>query len=110
MQAHRRNGSGPRMIVILPAIAAAFTGSAPAQVGAGSIEPYSISQSDTLRSSEAMDYSRFPPEKLKEVIPELKGFQYDANQDRLAAILTRVAQRIADVLPRFPNLVSREEI
>jgi hypothetical protein len=49
-------------------------------------------------------------QKLKDAVPALKGLTYDPSQDRLAEILAGVAKRIADVLPRLPNLVSREDV
>jgi hypothetical protein len=43
-------------------------------------------------------------------VPGLKGLRYDASQSRLPAILSNVAKTIAGVLPRLPDLVSREDI
>jgi len=40
----------------------------------------------------------------------LKGLKYDDSQERLISILVSVAQTISNVLPRLPNLVSREDI
>jgi predicted esterase len=61
-------------------------------------------------SRRASTFPELPVQKLKEAVPELKGLNYDASQDRLAAILAGVAQTIANVLPRLPDLASREQI
>ena len=60
--------------------------------------------------SNAAAYLDNPLPSLKAAVPMLDGLKYDANQDQLPPILTRLAQTIDDVLPRLPNLVSREEI
>ena len=60
--------------------------------------------------SNAAAYLDNPLPSLKAAIPMLDGLKYDANQDQLPPILTRLAQTIDDVLPKLPNLVSREEI
>jgi hypothetical protein len=58
----------------------------------------------------AAPYLALPEKRLRELVPPLKGLKYDADQDRLPTILAGVAAKIASVLPRLPNLVSREEI
>jgi len=55
-------------------------------------------------------YFDLPEPKLRGVVSELKGLRYEASQEHLPAILAGVAKTIADVLPRLPNLVSREQI
>lgn len=55
-------------------------------------------------------YFEFPIQKMKSAVPALKGIEYDENQQQLTAILDHVAKTIADVLPRLPNLISKEEI
>ena len=82
---------------------------AAAQVGASTIEDYRRDQSLSLDPG-AAEYFHLPENKLKEAIPALKGLNYSDNQERLAFILAKVAQTIADVLPRLPNLMSREDI
>jgi hypothetical protein len=71
-----------------------------------------VPYSPTLRptSGQTTAYFAFPFQKLKEAVPALKGLKYDDNQERLPPILAGVAQTIANVLPRLPNLVSREDI
>jgi predicted esterase len=61
-------------------------------------------------SARASTFLELPVQKLKEAVPLLKGLNYDASQDRLPFILAGVAKTIADVLPRLPDLASREEI
>jgi VWFA-related protein len=51
-----------------------------------------------------------PLQSLKTAVPTLDGLNYDARQDQLPAILARLAETIDDVLPRLPDLVSREEV
>jgi hypothetical protein len=70
-------------------------------------DPYSPTLRPTLAKP---TYFAFPFQKLKEVVPALKGLKYDESQERLPSILAGVAQTIANVLPRLPNLVSREEV
>jgi VWFA-related protein len=55
-------------------------------------------------------YLDYPLQSLKTAVPKLDGLKYDANQDQLSSILTRLAQTIEDVLPRLPDLVSHEEV
>lgn len=71
-----------------------------------------IPYSPTLRPSSAPTetYFDFPFQKLKDAVPELKGLKFDDSQQQLAPILAGVARTIASVLPRLPNLVSREDI
>jgi hypothetical protein len=51
-----------------------------------------------------------PLQSLKTAVPTLDGLKYDASQDQLPAILARLGQTIDEVLPRLPDLVSREEV
>ena len=73
---------------------------------------HEIPYSPTLRptSGQTTTYFAFPFQKLKEAVPALKGLKYDESQERLPSILAGVAQTIANVLPKLPNLVSREDI
>jgi hypothetical protein len=70
--------------------------------------PYSPTLHPT--SGQTTTYFAFPFQKLKEAVPALKGLKYDDSQVQLTSILAGVAQTIANVLPRLPNLVSREDI
>jgi poly(3-hydroxybutyrate) depolymerase len=69
--------------------------------------PSQAFQGHTLRAS---TFPELPVQKLKEAVPDLKGLNYDASQNRLPVILAGVAQTIANVLPRLPDLASREQI
>jgi hypothetical protein len=66
-----------------------------------------IPYSPTLRptSGQTPTYFAYSFQKLKEAVPALKGLKYDGSQKQLTSILAGVAQTIADVLPRLPNLV-----
>jgi hypothetical protein len=77
-----------------------------------SVRLHEIPYSPTLRptSGQTTTYFAFPFQKLKEAVPALKGLKYDDSQERLPSILAGVAQTIANVLPRLPNLVSKEDI
>ncbi len=55
-------------------------------------------------------YLELPIHTLKQAVPPLRGIRYEASQDRLADILSRVARKIDEVLPRLPDLISREEV
>jgi VWFA-related protein len=51
-----------------------------------------------------------PLQSLKMAVPTLDGLKYDASQEQLPAILTRLGQAIDNALPRLPDLVSREDV
>ncbi len=55
-------------------------------------------------------YFDFPIQKLRHAVPELDGIEYDPSQEQLPSILDHVAKTIADLLPRLPDLISREEV
>jgi len=61
-------------------------------------------------SGSSTAYFELPIPKLKEQVPALRGLRYDSSQERLSSILDHVARTIADVLPRLPNLISRESV
>jgi len=82
--------------------------SAQAELGPSS-SPFG-SASTALGAQEATTYLNFPIQRLKAAVPALGGIKYDDRQDQLPAILNRVAQHIADVLPRLPDLISRENV
>jgi hypothetical protein len=102
------DGAFPAVLIL--AMAFGLSLPAAAQVGAGTLEPYPGSRSPLQSPAEATVYYQLPQNKLKEAIPALKGLRYDDSQERLASILSQVAETIANVLPRLPNLVSREDI
>ncbi len=64
------------------------------------------------RSSQAnaATYVDLPLSKLQRTLPALSTLKPDASQENLPYILNSVAEAIADVVPRLPNLVSREEV
>jgi len=59
---------------------------------------------------EASRYFELPPQRLKEAVPGLRGLKYDADQRQLPSILAGVAKAIGDLMPRLPNLVSKEVV
>jgi hypothetical protein len=104
-----------RMVRLLTvvAIAASLTwaselASAQAELGPAS-SPFG-SASTSLGAQEATTYINFPIERLKAQVPALGGIKYDDRQNQLPIILGRVAQHIAEVLPRLPDLISREDV
>ena len=58
----------------------------------------------------ASPYLNLSEQKLRGIVSELKGLKYESDQEQLPSILAGVARTIAEVLPRLPNLISREEI
>ena len=68
------------------------------------------SQAVPQHSAHPSSFLEFPLQKLKEAVPGLMGLNYDASQDRLPIVLAGVAQTIANMLPRLPDLASREQI
>lgn len=58
----------------------------------------------------ATNYAELQIQKLKEAVPGLKGLKFDDRQDQLPGILAKIAKTIADLLPKLPDLVSRENI
>jgi hypothetical protein len=62
------------------------------------------------RHAGAVSYVEYPLQKLKKVVPALQGLLADPNQGRLSFVLSRVGQVIADLLPKMPNLISREDV
>jgi len=71
--------------------------------------PPSVKDLPHAHATAAM-YVDDPLQKLKTAVPTLNGLKYDANQDQLSSILTRLAQTTENVLLKLPDLVSREEI
>ena len=60
--------------------------------------------------ADASIYLDFSFPRLKQAVPPLKGLAYESNQDQLPSILAKVAQSIADALPKLPDLISREDV
>ena len=67
-------------------------------------------QEHSQAPADATSYLELPIGRLKDAVPALKGIRYEPDQTQLASILASVAKTIADVLPRLPDLVSREEV
>jgi hypothetical protein len=63
-----------------------------------------------VETPEEVAYLELPIRTLKQAVPSLRGIRYDADQEQLADILSRVARTIDNVLPRLPDLISREEV
>jgi hypothetical protein len=110
MQALRKLAAFTPTAMLIIALALAWGGpvrgqGAPSRLG-------QIPYTPTLRpaSGSTTTYFEFPFQKLKEAVPALRGLELDPSQERLPALLARVAQTIANVLPRLPDLVSREDI
>jgi hypothetical protein len=105
---------GPAVNVLtMVAVAALLTwtselASAQAELGPSS-SPFGAA-STSLGAQDATTYVNFPIQRLRAQVPELGGIKYDDSQQQLPAILGRVAQHIADVLPRLPDLISREDV
>ncbi len=55
-------------------------------------------------------YPDLPLEALKKTVPALEGLRPAADQQRLSAILNDMAGTIADMVPRLPDIVAREEV
>jgi hypothetical protein len=73
---------------------------------AGSTLPQTLS-SDGARNN---SYIQLPLQELEHTVPGLKGLKADDSQKDLPEILAKVAGTIANLLPRLPDIVSREDI
>ena len=91
------------LAVALPALAQGNRGTPP-------LETPTPGQTLSQGLPTAASYYNLPEHQLRGVVSELKGLKFESSQDRLPAILAGVAKGIGEVLPRLPNLVSREEI
>jgi hypothetical protein len=98
---------GVLALIALAVLAASAALSCSAQAGATN-NPYK--QPITTLSGNTTSYFDLPIGKLKETVPGLRGIRYDGSQEQLTAILVRIAQAIDGVVPRLPNLISRENI
>jgi hypothetical protein len=63
-----------------------------------------------IKAPKEAAYPELPIRTLKRAVPSLRGIRYDANQEQLADILSRVARTIDKALPRLPDLISHEEV
>jgi hypothetical protein len=98
------------MAAFTAALALATAGPVSAQGAPSRLEQIPYSPTLQPASGQTTNYFEFPFQRLKEVVPALKGLKYDASQEQLNSILAQVAKTIANVLPRLPDLVSREDI
>jgi len=55
-------------------------------------------------------YPDLPLETLRNAVPALEGLRPATGQQHLPSILSDMASAIADLVPRLPNLVSREDV
>src|ERR1035437_7894751 len=107
----RLNGVARAMSALLiAAIAAALPLPAAAQGAPSRLDKIPYQPTLSPSSRDTLSYWDAPVQKLHEAVPELKGLKYDPGQEQLLSILEGVAKTIASVLPRLPNLVSREEV
>jgi hypothetical protein len=75
-----------------------------------SAERHGMGVDAALGPEDATTYLEFPIKQLRAAIPALGGIKYDESQVQLPVILHHIAQHIADVLPRLPDLISREDV
>jgi hypothetical protein len=61
-------------------------------------------------NEEAKTYIDLSIQSLEALVPELKGIKYESNQERLPLILANAARVIGQVLPKLPDLASREDV
>jgi hypothetical protein len=59
---------------------------------------------------EATSYIDVPIQRLETLVPQLMGIRYESNQERLPLILANAASVIGQVLPKLPDLISREDV
>jgi len=108
----RASAAAPSAAERVPASAAAPA--SPAPKAAAQPEPAAASPAHAtphdLPPPDRTSYIDLPIDRLKDAVPSLKGIDYDPSQQALPAILAGVAKKIGEVLPRLPDLVSREEV
>jgi len=110
MKTQVRSAALSPTIVFIVALTLAPARPVRAQGAPGRLQQIPYSPTLKPESGQTMTYFEFPFPRLKEVVPALKGLTYDDSQEQLPAILAQVAKTIANVLPRLPDLVSREKI
>src|SRR5579862_3822493 len=91
------------MNFLLKAVAAPLIALLPALV-------VSPSRSEESQGAKAPLYPDLPLEKLTRTIPDLEGLRPASGQERLTPILDKMAETIAKLLPRLPDLISREDV
>jgi len=97
---------------LMTALATSLPGPATAQVNRGipPLESPDPGRTPSQGLANAAIYFDLPVRKFMEAVPEIKGLKYEPSQDQLPQILASVAKTIGDVLPRLPDLVSREVV
>jgi hypothetical protein len=115
MKVPLKSVAGPLAMLSIPALVAVLIQPIGAQsCGSHQEDDYApdhaSKQGRSPAPADAATYFGFPIERLKIAVPALNGIKYDARQDQLPGILSRVAKRIADILPRLPDLISREDV
>ncbi len=91
------------MNFLLKAVAAPLIALLPAVV-------VSPSRSEESQAAKAPLYPDLPLEKLTRTIQDLEGLHPASGQERLTPILDKMAETIAKLLPRLPDLISREDV
>lgn len=76
----------------------------------GTCAEHSASASKTDVAPAAPLYTVRSVEDLRKAIPALKGLEPATSQQQLSSILYQMAQTIGNLLPRLPDLISREDI
>lgn len=115
MRQQRKRVIGPLQAIAIGALAVALIQPIAAQSSESHQKAENPSDHPTDRThpsapADATTYFGFSIDKLKIAVPALNGIQFDSGQERLPAILARVAEGIADMLPRLPDLISREDV
>jgi hypothetical protein len=100
----------PRICLSIALLAAASCAIQPAKAQGAPRLRTQYSQSLPDSAPDAQIYIDFPFDKLKHIVPSLKGLEFDPTQDHLPPILTGVAHSIASALPHLPDLISREDV
>ncbi len=110
MNALRNNiaASITAVVIAVSSLTQQRTASAQVQLGNNPYSPYTPTLPNA--SPDATNYLDFPLSRLKQVVPPLKGLDYESSQDQLPTILAGIARTIANVLPKLPDLISREDI
>ena len=70
----------------------------------------SQSPAQELPAPKTLLYPDLPLEKLARLVPDLEGLHPASGPERLTAILDNMAETIAKLLPRLPDLISREDV
>jgi hypothetical protein len=102
----RKSIAVPFTAFLVVAAALAASGVSPQQKPAAN----QAASGNESQPADARLYLEAPLEKLKKAIPALNGISPAPNQNQLSSILDGMAETIAGVVPRLPDLVSHEEV